>query len=432
MEKVVLRQIKDHMFDKGLSQIFQSAYKANHSTETALLKVSSDILDMIDNREICLLVMLDLTAAFDTIDHEILLNRLEKSFLMSGTVLSWFESYLKSRYFCVKVRNETSNNLPLKYGVPQGSVLGPVIFTLYTKPLSALIETHGMKYHLYAHDTQLYKASTTDNIQHLLDNTTQCVENISTWMTTNKLKLNEDKTEAIVFGCNKNTSSFTDITLSVNGHSISCSTKVKNLGVLLNQNMSMSSFVSELCKLLYFQLRKISHVRKFLSRAVTKTLVTSFVLSRLDYCNSLLAGLPNDIIQPLQNVQNHAARIITLKRKRDHVTPLLKELHWLPVKERICYKICLLCYKCLNNMAPEYLSNFLKIYVPSRTLRSADDKTTLVKPSKNYVTFGQRSFNYVAPNEWNKLPKNIREARSIDSFKKQLKHHLFTTYYQIQ
>ena len=227
LEKVVLGQVLKHVKSNGFDEVLQSAYKMHHSTETALLKVISDILDLVDDKNLCLLVLLDLTAAFDTIDHEILLNRLKKSFLVSGTVLTWFESYLTNRFYCVKVRNETSQNLPLKYGVPQGSVLGPVLFTMYTKPLSALIRKHSISYHLDADDTQLYGASDTENIHQLIHTTTHCIQNISSWMNINKLKLNEDKTDIIIFGCSKSIDSLPVVKFDLNGHEVLCSKKVK-------------------------------------------------------------------------------------------------------------------------------------------------------------------------------------------------------------
>ena len=152
-------------------------------------------------------------------------------------------------------------------------------------------------------------------------------------------------------------------------------------------------------------------------------------MSWIDYCNSLLAGVPDEQLQQLQRVQNIAAKIITKKLKHDHVTPILKELHWLPVKERITYKICLTCYKCLHDLSPNYSQQLLTLYVPPRMLRSSCDKTTLVKPKTNYKSYGQRSFSYFAPLVWNRLPKTIREAENLEIFKKKLKAFLFSSYF---
>jgi len=340
----------------------------------------------------------------------------------------WFKSYLENRFTSVKIGNDVSDMLPLKYGVPQGSVLGPVIFTMYTQNLSSIISLHALNYHLYADDTQLYGFTTTDNVQNLIDRITRCINDIGKWMLKNKLKLNEDKTE-ILFIRGSACKDIDNINININGHEISAQTKIKNLGVVLDPDMSMKSHVSNLCKSLYLQLKKIGSIRKYLSVDVTKTLITSLILSRLDYCNSLLAGVPDEQLQQLQRVQNIAAKIISKKLKHDHVTPILKELHWLPVKERIIYKICLTCYKCVNDLSPDYLKQLLTPYVPPRALRSSSDKTTLLKPKINYKSYGQRSFSYFAPLVWNRLPKTIREAGNLESFKKKLKTFLFSSYF---
>ena len=247
-------------------------------------------------------------------------------------------------------------------------------------------------------------------------------------MLKNKLKLNEDKTE-ILFIRSSACKEIDNINININGHEISAQTKIKNLGVVLDPDMSMKSHVSNLCKNLYLQLKKIGSIRKYLSVDVTKTLITSLILSRLDYCNSLLAGVPDEQLQQLQRVQNIAAKIISKKLKHDHVTPILKELHWLPVKERVIYKVCLTCYKCVNDLSPDYLKQLLTPYVPRRALRSSSDKTALLKPKINYKSYGQRSFSYFAPLVWNRLPKTIREAGNLEIFKKKLKTYLFSSYF---
>ena len=180
---------------------------------------------------------------------------------------------------------------------------------------------------------------------------------------------------------------------------------------------------------MYFQLRNIGSIRNCLTEDVTKTLVTSLVLSRLDFCNSLLSGLPQDAMHRLQIVQNQAARLIKRTRKRDHITPVLKELHWLPVEKRIVYKVCLFCYKALNSQAPGYINDFLHRYKPTRSLRSENDTTIFTKPYCHYKTFGERSFSYFGPTVSNNLPQSLREAVSLQSFKKGLKHYLFLQAY---
>ena len=168
-----------------------------------------------------------------------------------------------------------------------------------------------------------------------------------------------------------------------------------------------------------------------LTPEVTKTLVTSLVLSRLDYCNAVLAGASCKLLSRLQVVQNNAARLISKKKKSTSVTPLLKELHWLPIAQRIDYKCAILCYKCIHGLAPQYLRDILNLHQPRRALRSSEDFLVLETPRTNLKSFGDRAFSSYAPRIWNSLPKKIRDIGKVEAFKKQLKHYLFLKAYGI-
>ena len=396
-----------------------------HCTESSILRVMNDILIGIDNKNVCLLTLLDLSAAFDTIDHTILLNRLECTFGLKGTALKWFFSYLTDRTQCIKVDNEYSNETKLSFGVPQGSVLGPVLFSIYTQPIAEIITAHRTNYHKYADDTQLYNFSKIDKIPALVSAKEECISDVKEWMITNKMQLNDSKTEIIFCSNPRSAGPNTQYNMNVNNNIIKPSNEVKNLGVMFDCHLSMTAQVNSLCKNLIFQLHKISSVRSLITEGVATTLMTSLVLSRLDYCNSVLFGISQEYLDKLQLIQNHASKIVKKKKKHDHVTPLLKELHWLPIKHRINYKIALLCFKCLNGMAPVYLTNLLKIYQPTRALRSSNDRFILVKPEMNLKSYGERTFIYAGPHIWNSLPYTIRSLSNINTFKSQLKSHFF-------
>ena len=244
-------------------------------------------------------------------------------------------------------------------------------------------------------------------------------------MNGNKLKLNDSKTEVILCKNPRYAEKPPEITVNINDIIIEPSLRIKNLGVIFDEDLSMSHQISNLCRNMIFQLQKISSIRPYLTEEAAKTLVTSLILSKLNSCNSLLAGITKENMSRLQSIQNHAAKLIKGKKKYDHVSPLLKELHWLPVAYRIDYKIALIVFKCINNLAPLYLQKMLTLYQPNRALRSSNDKFILEKPKYNYTSYGGRSFPFYGPFVWNSLPFNLRSMNNIDTFKRNLKHHYF-------
>ena len=221
LEKVVLTQLQKHLSENELHEIRQSAYRKNHSTETALLSVVDGLLGNANDRLVSVLALLDLSGAFDKLDHPILLQRLETTIGISGTVLHWFASYLEGREQSVKVDNVLSSPSPLQFGVPHGSVLGPTLFTLYSQPLSDLICRHECDYHEYAHDdTQLSKGVPPDQFQSLLCDIQTCIESLVDWMYSNELKLNAEKTEVLPVASTSRLSSIGRDSIDIGGKRI--------------------------------------------------------------------------------------------------------------------------------------------------------------------------------------------------------------------
>ena len=189
----------------------------------------------------------------------------------------------------------------------------------------------------------------------------------------------------------------------------------------------MESQVNHVFKISYLELRRLAHLRPYLNMDSMKKLVSAFVLSRLDYCNTLFAGLSNDTITKLQRIQNNAARLVLKKPKRHHLSPLLKDLHWLPIKARIDYKVALLCFKCLNNKAPAYIKDLIVPYTPARMLRSSSSNL-LSTPRVSSKKYGERAFTFSGPQIWNSHPENIRSEEGLEKSKKSLKTYLFRKY----
>ena len=429
IEKAAVQQMNQHMTENDLHESNQSAYRKNHSTETALLKIFNDILCAVDSKQCVLLVLLDLSAAFDTVEHSILFQRMEQSFGISGDALLWLKSYFANRTQKIKIENVSSKEKPLEFGVPQGSFIGPFCFPKYSSPLAKIASKYQLSIHLYADDTQLYLAFEPESGEVSKELVEECLREIRDWMTKNMLKLNDSKTEYIIIGSKHSLAQIPNIhTLSVGQDEVSSSSSVKNIGAIIDENLSMHPQISNISRSCYLHIRHIGQIRKYLTKEATQTLVHAFITSKLDNLNSLLFGVPDYLIQRLQRIQNQSAKLILCKKKFDHATPLLKELHWLPVTQRLDYKILLLTYKCIHNQAPIYLSSLLKKYTPTRNLRSSA-KDLLVEPAFRTETFGKRAFSVIAPRLWNCLPNNIKEACTVDSFKSALKTHLFKKAY---
>ena len=371
LEKVVSKRLNTHKVTNNLYEPYQSAYRAGHSTETAVLRVQSDILSEIDKGKCVFLVLLDLSAAFDTVSHHILLKRLANKYGVTGDAAGWIRSYLTGRTQSVLVSDKYSEPAVLKYGVPQGSVLGPGLFSDYSSPVASIIRSHGVSVHCYADDTQLYAAFDLEEESVVLDKLEKCISALRIWMNENRLKLNDSKTEFMVLGTKHRLNKIKTTSIAVGDAQIPSCKEVRNIGAMFDPELSMSTQVKKLCRGAWMNLHNIGKIRSYLTEDQTKTTVHAYVTSKLDGNNALLAGSPSVLIKQIQRVQNTAAKLVTKSKKHDHVTPLLAKLHWLPIKDRILFKILLLTFKALHNKGPIYLKELLKLYEPPRNLRSA-------------------------------------------------------------
>jgi len=301
-EKVVLMQFHEYLKENNLYDKFQSAYKDMHSTETALVRVQNDMLMSVDEGHPVILVALDLSSAFDTVDHCKLISRLERTFGIQGNALKWFQSYLSNRKQAVRIDDTLSDWHVLSSGVPQGSILGPVLFSVYIHPLSDIITNSGLQYHAYADDTQLYIKCT--NIKADLKKLEEGIVAIRRWLTTNHLQLNDSKTEVMLISTPQMRTRVGSITLRVGNEDISPASTIKNLGVIMDQHLTMEANVNQIVRICFANICNIARIRKFLDKQATESLVYSLVVSRLDYANALCYGMSNYLVKKLRRVQN--------------------------------------------------------------------------------------------------------------------------------
>ena len=427
MEKVAVSRVVEHLSNNNLMEEYQSAYRADHSTETALLKVHHDISSALDESHAVALVILDLSAAFDTIDQCQLLTLLNAEFGVHAKALSWLETYLEARTQRVKIDDAMSETIPLTCGVPQGSVLGPVLFTIYTMPMQRIIRKHGVVYHKYADDTQLYvtyKPNVLGDMQRAVKQLEDCISEIRVWMINRMLKLNDNKTDMVIYMSQYHLNKYGRCDISIGDSTISPVECVRNLGVQIDQHLTMDKQVTAVCKACNFHLYRLSSIRRYITTDAARSVVQALITSRLDYCNSLLANLTNTQMKRLKSIQHKAARLVTRTPLREHITPVLKQLHWLPVECRITYKLMVLVYKCVNGTAPPYLCRLIQPKCRDSRLRQPSDLELHRPVPKKAI--GTAAFGFVGPDRWNKLPEGLRESASLNIFKRDLKTHLFS------
>ena len=298
-------------------------------------------------------------------DHTILLQRLEHWVGFTGVVIRWLKSYLFDRSFSVTVGNCSSASTSLICGVPQGSILGPLLFNLYMLPLGQLIKKNSIAYHSYADDTQIY-LPLIPNDYTPVESLCHCIYEIDKWMSQNFLQLNKNKTEVVVFGKKEERQK---ISALLERKGLIAKDVVKNLGVLIDNNLHFSSHIKSVTKSAYFHLKNINKLRGYMSKEYLEKIIHAFITSRIDYCNVLFTGLPKNCIKPLQMIQNSAARVLTKTKRRDHITPILKSLHWLPISYRIDFKALQLVLKSLKGVGPNCLHYMFKQYSQIRSLR---------------------------------------------------------------
>ena len=435
LERMVAKRIDAHVTNHGLLPVRQSAYRIHHSTETAIISVHNEIVRNVDEGNVCALVLLDMSAAFDTVDHSVLLQVLEQRFGFRDHVLEWSRSFLSQRSHKVRIGAQLSPPFTLPCSVPQGSVMGPKFFIKYTEDIAMTIESFSVGYHLYADDTQLLQSTKLVDIPIARRKLERCFAALQEWCASRRLKLNADKTELIWFYSKSNRKKLAsiDLTLSLGSDIVEPSTGTRNLGVFLDNELTMRLHISQISSSCFFHLRRLRHLRNIISETNMQRLVSALVISRLDYCNGVLAGLPSTTLAPLTRVLHAAVRLVANLRHDDSVSEAMKNLHWLPISQRITYKLCLLMYKAAHGLCPSYIVDLL---TPLSTLESRAKLRSHGSNDYNIprvqTQFGRRAFSVAGPLAWNALPKTVQSAKDITVFKKLLKTHLFKVAYHLQ
>jgi hypothetical protein len=311
--------------------------------------------------------------------------------------------------------------------------LGPFLFTLFITPLGDICRQFNIKFHGYADDQQLYcffDPKDKQDISSSLSRLEECISSIRAWMRVNCLKLNDEKTEVILLDTKSNLCRVEDVTVKIGSDTIHPTKCVRNLGFHMSSTLGVTEHINKVCLSSYLMIKKLSRVQYFIDTDTRKILSQALVMSKVDYCNSLLVGAPKKELYRLQSVENMCARFVSGIKKYEHISPTLQTLHWLKISYRVEYKILTYVFKCIAGTAPKYLVDSLETE-HHRKLRSSKIGKLPI-PSKCNLSITLNScFVQVAPRLWNALPQALRSVESVtlDVFKTNLKTHLFKLCY---
>ena len=431
IEKIVAFQLTAYLEMNNLLPVYQSGFRKGHSTETLLLRLLSDIYGAIDRSQVSLLALLDVSAAFDSVDHDILLRRLSVSFGLSGNFLDWLGSFLHDRSFSVVYGPTRSLWVPAPFGLPQGSVLGPLLYILYTADLGPLLAANAVLSQSYADDVQAYLHCLASDAAPTVRAMSRALDVLGAWMSSNRLRLNPSKTQFIWLGTRQQLAKIDLAALATEFPQFAFSTTVRDLGVTLDQELTFARHIHQLCRDCYYQLRQLRVVSRSLTTNAASTLIHSFVVTRLDLCCALYAGLPAVRLGCLERVLRTAARLIGHIPKFGHVTAFMRDvLHWLPIPQRIVYRLSALVWRCLLGSAPVYLQELCRSTLDvqgRRALRSSTHGELLV-PRARTALRQHRAFSVAGPMVWNGLPLTLRLIPRVhlDAFYSSLKTILFS------
>lgn len=414
-ERLVYNQFYEYLSANQLLASCQSGFRSLHSTLTALLEATNDWSINIDNGLLNGVLFIDLKKAFDTIDHEILLRKLV-SYGVDQKSVSWFHSYLNSRAQKCQVNGTLSNASVLRCGVPQGSIIGPLLFLIYINDLPNCLSSASAK--MFADDTNISSAA--ESLSELEPMINHELMNLAVWLKANRLSLNIAKTEFMIIGSRQKLHAEGDSVIQayIDSKPVKRVDHTKSLGLIIDDRLSWGVHIDEyLCKKVASAIGALKRVRPFVTQAVAVQIYKALILPYFDYCSAVWDGLSNRLADKVQKLQNRAARVILRASYDTRSSDLRNRLRWDSLCVRRIKLKAILMFKSIHGLAPSYLQNLFSARHTNYHLRNSEQRLTLPRPRTDYC---KRSFSYSGAKIWNELPVYVRLSTSLAQFKRKI------------
>ena len=418
LEKIVAKQLSEYLEKNKLLSNTQHGFRPMLSTETALTTITDKIYESMDNKKIAMLTLCDLSKAFDSVHHQTLLHKCS----LLNIDEFWFNNYLDNRSMSVRLDNHVSKKTFINYGVPQGSILGPILFNIYVNDLAAYVNGFVVQ---YADDTQFLHSSTINNLDQLIKDTEETLAQCRMYYLKNGLMFNSCKTQCIFIGNRQLLCHIPpNTTVNFNGNIIYPSKHVKNLGVYFDRNMLFDVHISELNKKVMGILMFASRISDKLDKKSRVMVIQAIVLSLINYCIKIWGTTNDTLLHNVQKLQNFAVRIaIGGVKKYDHISTFYDELQWLTVKQRKVFELGTTIFKVLRGFYPDW---FMILTNRQDITSSVTRQGHTLHVSRSHTHTGDRRTAISGARLWNALPPSLTHETSINCFKTRLKEILLT------
>lgn len=419
ISKVIERFVHDELYSylqcNNILCIEQSGFRPYHSTETALLDVTDSILKAMDRKKATAIVFLDLRKAFDCVNHDLLLQKLH-NIGVNDIELKWFTSYLSGRTQATVLNGVTSDKKCINIGVPQGSILGPLLFSIFVNDLPKILSC---KTTLYADDTALTYSC--DNVDEMCNILNENLSQVDLWLRKNQLSLNVSKSKYMICGTKHCVEKFNTMNLMIRNVPIERVDSYKYLGVWFDSQLKWDINITNICKKVSQRIGLIRRLRHFVPTNVTKLLASSLAIPYFEYCNLVWYNSSQCFKNNLQILFNKLARVVLNEGPRAHIDEMFHTLGWQTLDVRSNINVACMVFKCMKGEAPCYLNRIFTRVSDHHSYNTKSNVNGCLKQYSAKTQSGQRTFHYRGAAEWNELPSHIRSLdNSVKHFKSKM------------